>query len=197
MTFKTRDGTAILKPAELKMIIASIPREKSRVKFEAALYSGMRYSELMALKKHKEDFNAHDKSILVRSKKVKTKTPLRYVHLNDLGVRAFQRIISDKLWFPSRTTWDENLKKWAVLAGVDPAGFSAKSLRKTYECYLVVKYTKLIEQIFLSQGHVRDVALKHYLSFSFSDQDILEMDEYVRGWRTSALKEVERQESMA
>ena len=66
--------------------------------------------------------------------------------------------------------------------GVNQARESgSKTLRKSWECWLVASYPERVLEVFLSQGHTQMTALSHYLGLPFTQGDKGAMLEYVGG----------------
>lgn len=175
-----KDGTRILRPCEAKQLLEAIPKSENLDKFEALLFSGCRYQELKDLYKHPRWF--HLNSIQIPTTKAKASYKSRYVRLNKNGERAIRYFLRCKKNLPTYAVWRCNLERWAKMAGMDPKGLNVKTTRKSWESWLVMKYQKQIELIFLSQGHSQLTALKYYLMVPFTKQDIEEMEYYTDGW---------------
>jgi hypothetical protein len=176
--FKT--GVRILRPSEIKKIINAIPKADFKDKFEALLFTGMRYHEIRWLFKHKERFSGS--TILMPSFKPKAKHKERYIRLNDQGKRAVDHFLRSKKNFPARDGWNANLRRWCKQAGINDQGISTKTTRKTWESWLVTMYPTSSALIFLSQGHTDLISIEYYLMLPFNDQDKLDMKEYTDGW---------------
>jgi len=175
-----KSNTAIFRPFEIRKLIHAIPKNVNRERFEALFYTGCRYTELQEV--HGKLDRLTDYTLKVRNTKALVDTNYRYVQLNDPGVRAVEYYINSKKPLPNYVSWIDNLKRWCVRADIDPNGVGIKSTRKTWESYLVRMYPEQVERIFLSQGHSRTVALKHYLTLPFNKQDKEDMKYYVDGW---------------
>ena len=176
--FKT--GVRILRPCDVKAIINAIPKLDFKNKFEALLFSGMRYNEMQWLYKHKDRFTGN--TILMPSFKPKAKHKERYVRLNGHGKRAIEYFLASEKNLPSRDGWNANLTRWCELAGIDPKGVSSKTTRKTWESWLITMYTTSSPLIFLSQGHTDLVSMEYYLMLPFNDKDKQDMKYYTEGW---------------
>ncbi len=74
------------------------------------------------------------------------------------------------------------MRRWAGHSKLDPIGLGPKTLRKSWESWLVVWYPERVLEVFLSQGHTQMTALSHYLGLLFTTADKEEMREYVSGW---------------
>ncbi len=172
--------TRILRPCEARMLIDAIPKNENKDKFEALLYTGARYSELKWLYDNPKMFA--DKTIKIFSTKGKAVHTERYIRLNTSGQRAVNYFLRAKRNLPHYTVWDENLKRWARMANLDPTGISIKTTRKTYESWLVTGYPKKLDFIYLSQGHTKMTALDFYLMLPFTEIDMEEMKFYTDGW---------------
>ena len=175
--------TRILRPAELKALINAIPKTEYRDKFEALFFTGSRYVEMRWLYKHKKAFmksSIRIPTVLFKPKAVHSE---RYIRLNTNGQRAVEYFLRGSKNLPEYySDWNRNLQRWCEIAGLDPEGVTTKTTRKTWESYLVAKYPKQLEYIFLSQGHNSLTALKFYLMLPFNDQDLAEMDFFTMGW---------------
>ena len=176
--FKT--GVRIFRPHEVRMLLGAIPKVEYKNKFEALLFTGMRYNEMKWLYRNPNHFNGN--TILLPSLKTRARHKERYVRLNEHGKRAVQYFLASKKNLPSRSGWDNNLKRWCKLAGIDPAGVCAKTTRKTWESWLVTMYPTSTTLIFLSQGHTDLVSMEYYLMLPFSEEDKQEMRFYTDGW---------------
>lgn len=172
--------TRILRPCEVRQLVNAIPKNENKEKFEALLYTGSRYSELKWLYDNPKYFTG--KTIKVFSTKPEAVFEERYIRLNVQGQRAISYFLRSKKNLPHYTVWDENLKRWAKMANLDPKGISIKTTRKTWESFLVTYYPKNLDFIYLSQGHTRMTALEFYLMLPFTDEDIEDMKFYVEGW---------------
>ena len=83
---------------------------------------------------------------------------------------------------PSRVSWRENLRRWAVNVGIEPDGLCAKTTRKTWESWLMFYYPERRFEVVLSQGHTSATSVTHYLNMPFTNEDKLVMEEFVAGW---------------
>ena len=173
-------NTAIFRPNEVRKLIHEIPKNENRERFEVLLYTGCRYTELLEVFGKMERIDGH--TLKIKNTKALAKTRFRYVQLNNPGIRAVEYYIRGKKPLPHYVTWDENLKRWCEMANIDPTGVGVKSTRKTWESWLVTTYPEQIERIFLSQGHSRFIALKHYLTLPFTKEDKEDIKYYVDGW---------------
>jgi hypothetical protein len=62
----------------------------------------------------------------------------------------------------------EQDQRWAVAAGINPYGLSAKTTRKTLESWMIT--AGIIESaVCLRQGHDSLTSMKHYQGFVFSE----------------------------
>ena len=173
----------ILRPWELKAIVKVISKKEDRIRFEALLYTGMRYSELNDIHGQIEIYD--DKWIHLTpliSRKVKSKFRDRYIVLSPYGKRVVEDYLALDKAMPDYKQWRKLLRRWADLAGVSPDYMSSKSLRKTWESYLMMSYPYWQTQIFISQGHTELTALKYYVNLPFDDKDKKEMKSIVAGW---------------
>jgi len=176
-----KEGVRILRPSEAKLLIdKGIPSFKNQLLFKALLFSGTRYAECKRLKNNSEWFDG-DFIVLV-STKVEAKQKERWVRLTPRGKEIIQQYIKSDFKLPHNITWNGNLNRWAIKAGLDPKGISAKTTRKTWESWLAFYYPAQHLNIIQSQGHTANTAFNHYLNMPFTDDDKLQMKEFVEGW---------------
>lgn len=171
--------TRILRPIEVELMIETM-KPKAETLFKTALVTGARYTELRAL--HKIDWNANDNFILIDEKKVHRPVKRRYIRLPSRARDILRNFYQNGYKFPSHQVWEENLKRWAIKAGLAPDHLGTRTTRKTWESWLVNCYPNNLEMIALSQGHTSTTMLEHYLNIPFSRTDIEDMKAWVGGW---------------
>lgn len=178
--YKKGPAVRVFRPWEFRSLIRAIPKNEYKDKLEALLYSGARYSEMQWLFENPRRLKGEH--IHMKNMKALSKEAYRYVRLNLQGQRAVENFLRSKTNLPTYQTWGENMKRWCELAGLDPTGACAKSTRKTFESWLVISFPHRVNEIFISQGHKETTALRHYLTFPFTDQDKHDMKYFVEGW---------------
>jgi integrase len=105
----------------------------------------------------------------------------RWTRLSSKGASLLPYFFKTKP-LPIWKGWTQNLERWATKAGLDPVGLGPKSLRKSWESWLVASSPERVLEVFLSQGHTQMTALSHYLGLPFTQGDKGAMLEYVGGW---------------
>ena len=178
-------NTRIFSPNEIDMLLEAIPKEHSRTIFNVMLWTGMRYVEIQRLHGHPEWF-IKDRNYIrldkIASKKVKRKAEARNIPVAPQLQGELPYFFKNKQP-PTLQTWDENLKRWALKAGIGPEKISAKSTRKTIEAWMHTIGMDSIE-ICTRQGHDSLTALRHYReSISFSPDEISEIERRLSGWK--------------
>lgn len=175
-------GTRVLRPQEAKQLINAIPKREHEIQFKALLLTGARYVEMQRFQEHQEWFDGKFIHLPATAiKKAKRKQRERWIRLNPLG-REVVRSFLETSKLPTKQAWNQNLKRWAKLAGLGPEGLSAKTTRKTWESWLVFYYPDKLANIVLSQGHTTLTSIQFYLNMPFTDEDKEEMKEFVEGW---------------
>lgn len=178
---KTNKAIRVFRPHEMKSLFDAIPKLDHKIKTETCLYTGARFEELQWLYKHPESFKQN--TILMPSMKTEARHKERYIRLNPAGQTAIKYFLQSKKNLPTRQTWDENLLRWAELAGLDQTGICMKSFRKTWEAWLITAFGiqhKL--DVFLSMGHTEETAVEYYVMLPFSDEDKKQIAYYTDGW---------------
>ena len=166
----------VLRPSEYKLIRESAKRDK-QVLLDCALLTGMRYEELIRLRKN-EDWLSGKFIYLPEwaEKKAKRKQKERTINLSIMGRSILPQLFEINV--PSRSAFD----KWLHYNFRLIKGLSAKSFRKTYGSWLLSLHPERLMDIALSQGHDELTELNYYAKNGFEDRDKLEMKEYVEGW---------------
>lgn len=201
-------GVRILTPAEYENLLNQIAKPSLRSLVQVMLYTGMRYEEIIRLKQHPEHFSEADRSIWVRSGKLKAKSPERYVPLTEAGAQAVKAFLADeRTKYPTSAGMSLNLSAWATSAGFSPIladqmkdlsganvgrerknihGMSVKVFRRTWENWLLTICPDRVMDIMKSQGHDIHTSAEHYAGAVFSSSDVDKIRAYVTGWKPSA-----------
>jgi hypothetical protein len=175
-----KSGTRILRPSEYEILRNSL-KSKYQDKLDGLLLTGMRYVEAKRFLEHPEWYDGTFIHLPeFAQKKAKRKQLERWIRLSDLGRMIIPRFLKCKL--PSRTAWNQNMRRWGKNAGIGDEGMCAKTTRKTYESWLCFYFPEQIHKVFGSQGHDDITSLQHYLSMPFVDEDKKLMRKWVEGW---------------
>jgi integrase len=179
-----RKECMILRPEEINAIIKVLSKGSidDLSVFKMMLLLGCRYEEARRIQKNPKWWDG-DKSIEIEEHKVKRVTKKRYIILSDTGKQTMPYFLAAKK-MPTIQTFDEKLKRWGYLAGLDNTYFSARSLRKTWESWLISYYPELTAKIVKSQGHTLATAIEHYIETPFTTEEINEMKTFTDGWFT-------------
>jgi intergrase/recombinase len=82
---------------------------------------------------------------------------------------------------PLEPTWNKNIQRWAMNAGINPYGFSVKTTRKTIESWMIA--AGVIEStVCLRQGHDSLTSMRHYQGLAFSDDEIRGIKKQLTAW---------------
>ena len=166
----------VLRPSEYKLIRDSAKRDK-QILLDCALLTGMRYEELIRLRKN-EDWLSGKFIYLPEwaEKKAKRKQKERVINLSIMGRSILPQLF--QITVPSRSAFD----KWLSYNFRLIDGLSAKTFRKTYGSWLLSLYQERLMDIALSQGHDELTELNHYAKNGFEERDKMEMKEFLEGW---------------
>lgn len=179
LKFGRKFSVRILRPVEYE----ALTRAGNKVQMDAVLYTGMRYVEAQRLHENPSWFDPLGHNIHLppsATLKGKRRQLDRYIRLNYPGVSAVEMYLRGKP-LPSWSSWTHDLRNWAVKAAVDPVGLGPKTLRKTWESWLVMTYQERLAQIVLNQGHTALTAVGHYINIPFTDVEKAQMLPYVEG----------------
>ena len=178
-----RNPTRILRPFEFELLLEASKTEENQLRLEVALITGMRYQELRRFHGHPEWYDEYGNFVdLPYETKVYRGKRGRYIRLPNIAKEVIPRFFELKLKFPVEQTWRENLRRWALKAGLDPIWLNSKTTRKTWECWLVNAFPDRIVEILKSQGHTERTALEHYLGIPLSSEDLQMVKKWIDGW---------------
>ena len=206
MTAILKNKVRVLTTTEYEALLSVITKPSLKKLVEVMLLTGMRYAEILRLKKYPQCFDPVRKVIHFKSGKKAAVQTERYIHLTPAGVIAVKALIEDAREnpFPATGGMTLNLERWSALAGLEPSpelqgpvcvkghnagmerkntwGMSVKTFRKTWESWLAVSYPYKLDLIALSQGHLTGTAIAHYLAVPFSEEERAQILPYTAGW---------------
>jgi integrase len=177
-----KSGVRILRPSEYDQLRTGARTLENQTRSDALLLTGLRYVEAQRLQRNPDWVDGRFIHLPpVAQKKVKRQQKERWVKLSSRGTTLIPFFFKSKP-LPTWKAWSEDLKRWACNSQLDPVGLGPKSMRKTWESWLVASYPERVLEVFLSQGHTQMTALTHYLGLPFTQGDKDAMLEYVSGW---------------
>ena len=175
--------TRILRPVEYLRLRVGAERIENQTNLDACLLLGARYLECKNIQQHPDWFDGDFIHMPWTQKLSKSRhNPDRWIRLSSMGKVIIPYFLDNKKPLPSVQAWDYNLKRWAEKAGLGKEGITARTLRKTYESWLVFYYPSASNLIFLSQGHATLTSLQHYINLPFTEMDRKEMEKWVEGY---------------
>lgn len=185
---KNPQKTRVLTPEEFALIENEIPKFSHKLLFRVAFATGMRYEELIRFAKEGRNWlvTRSNKLFIHLPEEHKTERTMRerWIRLSNWGESQVKDLFSQKPipQYPTYTTWQENLHRWAQKAGVCPLYLSAKTSRKTWESWLIFYCPEKFPLIILSQGHTAAISFAHYQNLAYSEKDKEKMSTYLEGW---------------
>ena len=190
-------GSRIFTPLEIERIQRVITKPSLLALFNLLLFTGMRLSEVAQIAKEPGRFDPVRKCIEINSTKAKAKDAVRKVRLNDQGVEAVKEYLKNPYVPSCSSVWQSNLIRWSRQAHLtefekydsssNPYDVTVRSTRKTWECWLCACFEERLPTITKSMGHTAPVALKHYIDFNFTDEEIERIYKYTKGWNGKKL----------
>ncbi len=175
----------ILRPSEILALQNVIKRNNDELTmFNSILFLGARYEECKVIQRDARCFEGS--FVKVDNKKpkaIKRQGSKRNIKLSNMGKIFVGQFFYTEKRLPTIGSYNEKLKRWAHLAGIDETRISVRMLRKTWESWLFACYPEYINMIVKSQGHTEKTAMEHYVDIKFEDSDIQEMRPFVEGWK--------------
>lgn len=161
----------ILTPKEYEALKDAIPKKKHKYMFDMLMITGMRYIEYLRFFEHQDWYNKKKNLIHLPEEAVEKgerKMPER--NIRPLPKSYFE-VLMDNFDEkpPLQDTWSKNLKRWAIKAGIDPYGISAKTTRKTSESWMIAAGIDE-SKVCLRQGHDVLTSMKHYQGLALDDE---------------------------
>lgn len=184
----TKEGLKIriLNPFDYDSMVQAIVKPYLQTIFNIAMFTGMRWEEIVRLWSHPELVMLERRVIELNKdaqKKVKRKNPIRLVPIVPQIENELKYFFKNRRP-PTVQTWDADLKRWAAKADLGQVGISAKMTRASIEMWMIV--AELPEnQICLRQGHDSVTSLNHYqtLKAAFTEPEIHEIKKRLAGWK--------------
>jgi integrase len=197
-------GVRILTPREYEALLSQIHKSSLVKLVRVLMLTGMRYEEVLKLKANPDHFSEAERSVWVRSGKLKAKSPERYVPLTEAGTLAVKAFLADKRTiYPAASVMSKNLTSWAAKAELTPIlagqmkdlsganvgkerknvyGMSVKVFRRSWENWLLMIYPDRTMDIMKAQGHDVLSSSNHYAGAVFSANDVERIRAYVADW---------------
>lgn len=185
-------GSRIFTPVEVERIQKVISKPSLLALFNLLLFTGMRLSEVAQLAAKPLLFDDVRGRIEIHSTKTKATAPVRWVRLNDQGIKAVREYLKNPYVPSCSSTWQNNLIRWCRQAHLtefcypdspsNPYKVTVRTSRKTWESWLIASFEDKFLTITKSQGHNETVALKHYIDFGFMQDELEQIAGYTAGW---------------
>ncbi len=174
--------TRILRPSEFDMLLSGAKKLEYQTNLKALLLMGCRYLEGCRIQKNPKWFDHDTRTIHIKERKVESKGTDRYIHLSHAGMQVIPYFFAGKSLPQHPQGFLQDLRRWAIAGNLDPVGLSPRSMRKTWESWLMSVFPEWSHLIYLSQGHTEMTSIKHYQNLPFSKTDVEEMKKWVGGW---------------
>ncbi|MHC1600646.1 MAG: site-specific integrase [Candidatus Methanospirareceae archaeon] len=175
--------TRILRPHEFELLREGAKKTENKTLLDGCLLLGARYKECQNIQNNPRWFDGNFVHLPSEvQKKVKRRQVERWIRLSSMGKTILPYFFENKKRLPSIQAWDSSLREWGRKGGLDVVGISARTLRKTYESWLIFYYPAATNLVYLSQGHTTLTSLQHYINLPFIEEDKKEMSKWVEGW---------------
>src|SRR5439155_8359629 len=126
---------------------------ENQTRCDVLLLSGLRFVEAQRLQQNPDWLDSRFIHLPpFAQRKVKRKQKERWIRLSSKGTSVLPYFFKTKA-LPSWKGWSQDLQRWARNSKLDPEGLGPKSLRKSWESWLLSAYPERVMEICLSQGH--------------------------------------------
>jgi integrase len=174
----------ILTPKEYEILRASIPEDRHKTILDIMLITGMRYAEILRLYENKAWYN-EKRNIIHLNNEAQLKHKRRQLERTIHPLPSMFNYILKDFWEgakpPLEATWNKNMQRWAIGAGIKPYGLSVKTTRKTIESWCIV--SGIIEStVCLRQGHDSLTSMRHYQGLAFLDDELRDIKKQLSDW---------------
>lgn len=172
--------TRVFRPNEILEMRKYMEFEE-RTNFDMCLLLGARYEECRRIQNNPRWYDG-EKFVHITEHKAKRIAPNRAIRLSNKGINIIEYFFKNDKKLPTVQHFDKKLKEWSEKAGLGIEGVSARSLRKTWESWLVASFENSLMTVCGSQGHSKLTSFESYTNTGFTDEDILKMKEWVDGY---------------
>jgi len=169
--------TRVLRPHEVVQLLAAIPTDDLRNKFEALLYSGMKYNDLKEIHDIDKCWFTSDNSLHVQHDDYE-----HIVRLNSKGREVMIQFLSSTTTLPFYSSWHVSVSRWAHNSGLDTTGIFINTPRKTWETWLLKSYPGEFEKILENQDYGNRTSLLYINHIEFSDGEMAQIKDFTKGW---------------
>lgn len=174
----------VLTPKEYEALKAVIPSDRHKTMFEILLITGLRYAEFLRLHENKTWYN-EKRNIIHLSEEAQLKHKRRQlertIHPLPFGFNYFMKAFWAGEKPPLEATWNQNMQRWAIKAGINPFGMSVKTTRKTIESWQIT--AGVVEStVCLRQGHDSVTSMNHYQGLAFSESEVQDIKKQLTEW---------------
>lgn len=205
-------GVRILSPFDYDDLYRVIPKRHHQTILDVCLWTGMRYVEVQRLYEHPDWIMNNRNCIHLPEEaqlKVKRRQMQRYIYPIPPQLVSILPYFYDNPAPPEQGNWNENLKRWALKAGIVEReqfhennntrlkvitglkGISSKMTRKTIESWMTAIRVPQNE-ICLRQGHDRTTSLKHYQGLPFTPYEKSEILARLSSWNVEQIEDFYR-----
>lgn len=174
----------ILTPKEYESLKSVIPTDRHKTCFDILLITEMRYEEFLRLYDHKEWYNEKRNIIHLPEEaqlKHKRKQIERTIHPLPYGFNYLMKAFWNGRKPPLEATWNQNIQRWAKIAGLNPYGMSVKTTRKTLESWQIAAGIPE-STVCLRAGHDSVTSMQHYQGLAFSDDERRDIKKQLTEW---------------
>ena len=147
-----KSGVRILRPSEYDKLREGTRTLENRTRSDALLLTGLRYVEAQRLQGNPDWVDGRFIHLpAFAQRKVKRQQRERWIKLSSKGMSIIPYFLKTRA-LPTWKAWSEDLRRWATNSQLDPTGLGPKSMRKTWESWLVASYPERVIEVFLSKA---------------------------------------------
>lgn len=177
-------GIRVLTPEAYDRLKEAIPKKENKAALEVCTITGMRFVEVRRLYNNKDWYSEKRNQIKLPKEAQRKKKQILEERTIDMLPSSMPYIL-DAFYQgsepPTLQTWNENLKRWSEKAGINPYGLSAKTTRKTCECWMLAVGVPPF-RVYKRQGHDPVTSMKHYQEISFTDPELRDIEKRLQEW---------------
>lgn len=174
----------ILTPKEYQALKAEILKDSHKTILDILIITGMRYSELLRLYDNPAWYNEKNNVISLPEEAQKKHKRRQLERIINPLPAMFDHMIKDFLQArrpPLEATWNKNMQRWGMYAGINPYGLSVKTTRKTIESWCIAAGV-LESTVCLRQCHDSLTSMKHYQGLGFSEDELRDIKKQLTSW---------------
>ena len=180
----TNGEIRVLTVEEYLKLKNAILKDDYKIILDVLMITGMRYVEVCRLYETPEWYNER-RNLIHLPAEAQRKHERRQSERTITNLPGMFNLMM-RMFFngkkpPVESSWNRDLQRWSVKAGLNPYGISCKTSRKSLESWLIAAGVQE-STVCLRQGHTTLVSMLHYQNLAFSEDERRDIKSQLTAW---------------